>query len=112
MYVKNSHPIREYFQNTANLYVIKESRSTAYPEFKAHSNETHSVEDRSNKTHSNVAHIEEGLELIDLESLPVGCQGNRKNLKVAPVGRGCVRGNQSNLKKLFLLVAFKFIIFS
>ena len=30
MYVKNSHPIREYFQNTANLYGIKESRSTAY----------------------------------------------------------------------------------
>ena len=108
MYVKNSHPIREYFQNTANLYGIKESRSTAYSKFEAHSNEAHSIEGHSNEAHSNVAHIEEGLELIDLDSLPdkVGCQENRKNLKVAPVGRGCVKRKLVKSKKFVPFSSF------
>ena len=68
MYVEHSPPIPEYSHGTAKSYGIKESRSTAYPEFKAHSNEDHSIEGRSNKTHSNVAHIEEGLKERDMKA--------------------------------------------
>ena len=67
---------------------IQESFSTAYPEFEANSNEALSIEGHSNEAHSNVAQSEEGVEVIDLDSLPNngGCQENIKSkLMAAPV---------------------------
>ena len=75
MYVEHSPPITKYSQSTVNIYGIQESFSTIYPEFEAHS-----VEGHSNEAHSNVAQSEEGLEVIDLDSLSDngGCQESIK----------------------------------
>jgi len=87
MYVEHSPPITEYSQSTGNTDGIQESFSSTYPEFEAHSNETHSVEG-----HSNVVQSEEGLKVIDLGSLSNngGCRENiKRELMAASVERGC-----------------------